>query len=188
MGKIKKALQSSVTPSRFSPEQQAILRQRALLLAREESVREQAGAQEEYLGFLLGKNERYAIPYRYLDEVMPPQPIVRVPCAPAFVAGVFNCRGEMVTVLETRRYFGVAAGKPAEECHIVIVSARSLSLGLLVDELTGNGTYFAHELEETLPSGNFANLQCIRGIYQGNTALIDPGVMLADPVFRTGEI
>src|SRR5262245_56247170 len=77
---------------------EATLRTRARQLA-QRPVDEDAGATTEVLTFRLG-DETYAAGLRQLAAVQSARGLTPVPCAPAYVAGLLNVRGEVVSVLD----------------------------------------------------------------------------------------
>lgn len=171
----------------FSADERAILQERARQMARAETAHESAAKREFYLLVQLGKNEQYAIPYAFLDEVIPPQRLMKVPGVQECFAGVFNYRGLMMTAFDTRRYFGIAKHVPVEACPFVIINTQPLRIALLVDEILGNQEFYPTDLKPGLPTGDAGAFNCISGIFQGNIALINPEIMASDPVFNMNQ-
>lgn len=90
-------------------------------------------AREEYLTFLLGREE-YAVAIERVREVVKAPPVTEVPRAPSHVLGVVTVRGEVVAVLDPRRRLGLPGAPPAGDAgRIVIVDAGEGTCGLLVD-------------------------------------------------------
>lgn len=53
--------------------------------------------------------------------------------APSYVRGVVNLRGQIVTVIDLRKKFGLEAMPINEDMRIVIVNSGEESIGILVD-------------------------------------------------------
>src|SRR3546814_1553136 len=66
-------------------------------------ARKSDGEIARWVCFGLGTKE-YGLPILQVHEVMRPLPIEAVPGAPAIVLGVINLRGQVVTVIDLRRY------------------------------------------------------------------------------------
>ena len=93
----------------------------------------ESAVREEYLTFLLGREE-YAVAIERVREVVKAPPVTEVPRAPAHILGVVTVRGEVVAVLDPRRRIGLPGAPPADGAgRIVIVDAGDGSCGLLVD-------------------------------------------------------
>jgi purine-binding chemotaxis protein CheW len=85
------------------PEQQrAILRARALGLAAEATAA--PGESSEVLEFVLAQ-ERYAIETAWVREVVPLRDLTPLPGLPAFVLGIIHLRGQIVSLLDLRKFF-----------------------------------------------------------------------------------
>ncbi|MDO9450880.1 MAG: chemotaxis protein CheW, partial [Rugosibacter sp.] len=85
-------------------ETQRILKVRAQALAREPVSAEAADGHVEVVEFLLA-HERYAIDLSYIREVAPMENLTPLPCTPAFVLGIVNLRGEILSVIDIRKFF-----------------------------------------------------------------------------------
>lgn len=75
--------------------------------------------------------ESYAVNILQLREVLPEARPVPVPGAPPEVLGVLNLRGEIITLLDLRRWLGLPAG--AVDGPVLVLELAGLSLGLRVD-------------------------------------------------------
>lgn len=140
-----------------------------------------------YIRFRLGPAEEYGIPYRWLEEILHLAPLARVPGVPAFIAGVMNRRGEMLTVLDLRRLFGIPASVEEAEPTVIVASAGGLTVGLLVDHLFGNAPYDPDRLNAALPSAGISNPAFVEGIDGGRVTILNLQALLADPVLRVAR-
>lgn len=109
-------------------------RQYAAPVAQLESVPEDA---KSYLIFDLGA-ERYAVDVMLVRGVRDGLKIVPVPGTPPFYRGVINVRGQIITVLDLRLFFGLDA---TEEVivpdEVVLVKAAHLHIALLAHQVLG---------------------------------------------------
>jgi purine-binding chemotaxis protein CheW len=87
---------------------------------------------EQYLSFRLNE-DWYAISVYQLVEILPFQRITRVPSIPDHILGVINLRGEVLSVVDLKRFFGLAQDEPIEDQAIVVVEHGEVRTGLLVD-------------------------------------------------------
>ena len=115
---------------------ESTLRARARQFARS-PVAEDGGAAVEILAFRLG-DETYAVGLQQLAAVQPVRGLTPVPCAPPYVAGLLNVRGEVVTVLDLAGALELpAGGAPPDEARVLMVELPQGRVGLLVDAVLG---------------------------------------------------
>lgn len=88
--------------------------------------------QQQYLSFHLSK-EWYGLSVHQLVEVLPLPKITRVPSVPEYILGVMNLRGEVLSVIDLRKFFGLPEGKTPTDPTIVVVEHGGVRTGLLVD-------------------------------------------------------
>lgn len=105
------------------------------------------------LVFDLGK-ERYGIDVMLVRGVRAAQHITPVPGTPDFYRGIINLRGQIITVLDLRLFFGLprteTTNAPQE---IVLAQVGSLQLALLAHEIRGVVSFPVSEIKsvEQLP-------------------------------------
>ena len=59
-----------------------------------------------------------------------------VPGAPAFVRGILNLRGQIVTVIDLGERLGLSKTRPARDVRDIIVRIRGENIGLLVERIS----------------------------------------------------
>lgn len=77
-----------------------------------------------------------AIPIEQVEEIVRLGSLTPVPHAPAWVRGVMNLRGEVITVLDLRAILGLGAAECSARTRNVIVQAHGERIGLLVDRIS----------------------------------------------------
>jgi purine-binding chemotaxis protein CheW len=90
--------------------------------------------QQQYLSFRLNQ-EWYGLVVYHLVEVLPLPRITRVPSVPEHILGVMNFRGEVLSVIDLKRFFGVGLSAPDEEAAIIVVEHDEVRTSLLVDAI-----------------------------------------------------
>jgi purine-binding chemotaxis protein CheW len=70
-----------------------------------------------------------------VQEIVPHRRPTRVPTAPAWVEGLINLRGQIVTVLDLRECLGLGRGPRGDRPMDVVVRTAGGSFGLVVDEV-----------------------------------------------------
>ena len=121
--------------------------------------------------FRLG-DEIYGVNVMQIREVLPHSEITPVPGAPDYVLGIINLRGNVVTVIDTRKRFGLAPGNIDEQARIVIVEVDTQVVGMLVDSVA-DVTYLKQSEIETTPNiGNEETSKFIQGVCNKNDELL----------------
>ncbi|WP_077036124.1 chemotaxis protein CheW [Pelomonas sp. KK5] len=162
-----------------------VLSQRAEVLARRPEAPEDLASAESFVHFRIGASEEYGIAYRFVEEVMQVPAITRVPCAPPAIAGVINRRGEMLVVLDLRRFLHGGAELPAPGAiDVIVVQAAGLLVGVRVDALLGNASFRPGQLGEALPSDGTRRRGYIEGLLHGRISLLDMQALLSDPALQ----
>ena len=101
--------------------------------AREERLT--PGTESVHLQYLTVRlrDELYALRVEYLVEILPAPRITRVPSVPKHILGVMNFRGDVLSVIDLKRFFSLHQSEPASARNVVVVKHGELRTGLLVD-------------------------------------------------------
>ncbi len=164
-----------------------VLRERARSLAKEGAADASSAARvgDEVLLCRLHA-ERYAIDLALLRAVQPARGLTPIPCTPAFVAGMLNVRGTIVTVLDLARVLDLGETPPPEESFALLVDCAPGTaqgqVGLLVHELLGVSRLHLDNLDRAL-SGN----PVVRGITGDGIIVLDLVALLADGRFEVAD-
>ena len=103
----------------------------------------------EILTFALN-GEAYGVPLTQVLEILGVRSITRVPRSPEDVVGVCTVRGELVTVIDTRRRLQPRAPRAQNRGRILVTStANGEKVGLLVDEVLGVQRFSQAQIEPT---------------------------------------
>ncbi len=117
-------------------------------------------------------NETYGINVMQVQEVLRHTEIAPVPGAPAYVLGIINLRGNVVTVIDTRHRFGLPSADTTDNTRIVIIEADQHVVGILVDAVA-EVVYLRQSEIETAPNvGNDESAKFIQGVCNKNNELL----------------
>jgi len=117
-------------------------------------------------------DEVYGINVIQIREVLRYTEITPVPGAPTYVSGIINLRGNVVTVIDTRKRFGLPPGEINNSSRIVIVEVDSQVLGMLVDSVADVTYIKQSEVEITPNVGNSETSKFIQGVCNKNDQLL----------------
>jgi purine-binding chemotaxis protein CheW len=85
--------------------------------------------------FQLGA-ELYGVEISRVHEIIRLQEVTRVPHSPAFVEGVINLRGKVISVINLRRRFGLPAADDTRAGRVVVVDINHQVIGMVVDSVS----------------------------------------------------
>lgn len=118
------------------------------------------------------EGETYGINVMQVQEVLRYTEIAPVPGAPAYVLGIINLRGNVVTVIDTRHRFGLAPAEVSDQTRIVIIEADSHVVGILVDAVAEVVYLRQSEIENAPNVGNDESAKFIQGVCNKNNELL----------------
>lgn len=116
--------------------------------------------------------EVYGIRVMQVQEVVRVPDIAPVPGAPEYVLGIINLRGNVVTVIDTRRRFSLAPREHDDATRIVIVEAKGHVVGLLVDNVAEVVELRASQIETAPNVGNEKTSRFIEGVHSRDNELL----------------
>lgn len=118
------------------------------------------------------EGETYGINVMQVQEVLRYTEIAPVPGAPAYVLGIINLRGNVVTVIDTRHRFGLPPADVTENTRIVIIEADKHVIGILVDAVAEVVYLRQSEIEKAPNVGNEESAKFIQGVCNKNNQLL----------------
>lgn len=84
------------------------------------------------VGFRIGR-ETFGVPISLVHEIVRVPEITAVPEAPAYVEGVINLRGKIVSIVDLRKRFGEKEIVQNKKNRILVVEVEKKMVGLIVD-------------------------------------------------------
>jgi purine-binding chemotaxis protein CheW len=110
------------------------------------------------------ENEKYGINVMQVQEVLRVTEIAPVPGAPEYVLGIINLRGNVVTVIDTRKRFGLMPKDMDDSTRIVIIEAEEQVVGILVDSVAEVVDLRESEIETAPNVGTEDSAKFIQGV------------------------
>ena len=89
----------------------------------------------QFINFLVDK-EWYGIEIIKVKEIIKVPEITILPSTPGFIAGICNLRGNILTVINIKRIFGLSDTLETPESRVVVVESGKITLGFLVDAVS----------------------------------------------------
>jgi len=158
----------------------AMMDERARRLAQPPAHDRPRGEALELVAFGLA-NERYAVESRYVREVVRLTDLAPVPGAPEFLAGVANLRGEILAVVDLRRFFGVPARGITDMSRLVVLGGEEAEFGVLADAVSEVVSLRREDLLDPLAPATGIGGEFLRGVTRDGLIVLDGAALLESP-------
>jgi purine-binding chemotaxis protein CheW len=156
-----------------------ILHERALALALEPNAAQTQEHGIEVIEFGLA-HEHYAVESAHVREVYPLENLTPLPCTPAFVLGIVNLRGEIVSVIDLRKFFDLPQTGLPDLNKVIVLESASMVFGILADVIHGVRRIPLAEIQPSLPTLTGIREKYLKGITAQRTVVLDAAKLLAD--------
>jgi purine-binding chemotaxis protein CheW len=158
-------------------QKRAILRARAKQMA-QEPLRAKGNAPElEIVEFRMA-HETYGFESRYIREVYPLKDYCPLPCTPAFVFGLVNVRGQLLSVLDLKKFFGLASQELDNHNQTIILHHGEMEIGILADALMQVTHVAGESLQPALPTLTGLRNEFLLGITPQRVIVLDAEKLL----------
>lgn len=155
-----------------------ILKQRAMELAKPPKVEARGARLIEILEFTLGQ-ERYAFRTSCVREVFPLTEITPLPGLPAYVLGVVNVRGRILSVMDIRRLLEFGNVGLTNLNKAIILHNGDMELAILADEVAGVYAVDIEQGQRTLPTLSGKREEFLEAVTKDRVVVLDAIKLLA---------
>lgn len=157
---------------------QRILKERAQILALEAVTAETADESIEVLEFLLA-HEQYAVESLYVREVYPLEELTPLPCTPGFVLGIANLRGEILSVLDIKKFFDLPETGLTNLNKVIVLESADMVFGILADAISGVRRIPRAGIQPSLPTLTGIREDYLLGVTAERVVILDAEKLLA---------
>jgi len=171
------ALARGVAPS--PEEQRSILKSRARSLAQEPKQAHAAGDSLDVTKFRLA-SETYAIESAFVREVYPLKDFTPLPGAPPFVLGIVNVRGQILSVVDLKKFFNLPDKGIGELNKVIIIRDDRMEFGILADVVLGTVSIPLEAIQPPLATVTGIGAEFLKGVTGERVILLDAGKILGD--------
>ena len=178
MDRAQAALEQAARPT--EDERRKILKARAKALARELKTDGKEQGLVEIIEFVVA-SEKYGVESSYVREVYPLRELTPLPGVPAFILGVINVRGQIVSVVDPKRFFGLPEKGLTDLNKVILMSDGRMEFGLLADAVLGLRHIPLNELQTSLPTLTGLRAELLRGVTSERLVVLDAARLLSDP-------
>jgi purine-binding chemotaxis protein CheW len=172
------ALERKTAPT--GDEKKKVLKARAKILAIEPETDKWDADRIEVVEFLLAY-ENYAVESSFVREVYPLKYLAPLPGTPPFVAGIINVRGQIVSVIDLKKFFGLPDKGLTDLNKVIILRDGKTEFGILADDMLNVGHVQPGELQSSLPTLTGVRADYLKGVTAGRLVVLDAAKLLSDP-------
>jgi len=142
---------------------------------------EQAGPTEsiEVVIFQLAY-ETYGIETAWVREVYPLKDLTPLPCTPGFVAGIVNVRGQVISVIDIKKFFDLPEKGLTDLNKVIILSNGVMEFGILADSVVEVKSIPLNKIQAGLPTLTGIREDYLRGITAERLVILDAAKLLTD--------
>lgn len=182
--KMKKQIDSALarindTWEQSREEKNRILTERAKKLAKAPSKRMAEEKKIEIIEFSLAY-ETYAFESSFVREVMLLKDITNLPGTPEYVLGITNIRGEIVPVIDIKKFFNLPEKGLTDLNKLIILQTHDVIYGVLADSITGTRLVSTSEITSSLPTLIGIRANYLLGVTKGQIVILDAQKILSD--------
>ena len=159
-------------------EKRKLLKARARELARDGEKEKVVGESIEVVEFLLAY-EKYGIESSYIREIHPLRELTPVPCTPPFVRGIINVRGEIVSVIDMKKFFDLPEKGLTDLNKVIIVHDDKMEFGILADAVLGVRSILRGEIQPSLSTLVGIGAEYLKGVTTEPLVVLDVATMLS---------
>jgi purine-binding chemotaxis protein CheW len=178
------ATQEALQPS---PERaRRILNERAVNLARPSGNSYSARKTATVINFALD-GEQYCIETRCVLEVRRFGEVTPLPLVPDFLIGVTNLRGEILPLIDIRRFLELPSKASATPSHMIICGDARAEFGIVADTMHDVSPVAIDELVSSPIAHNERRRDCVLGVTPNATVVLNGFALLTDRRLFVGE-
>jgi purine-binding chemotaxis protein CheW len=158
----------------------ALLKKRAQILARVPKGEAEAVEVLEVVEFLLAY-EKYGIESSYIREVYPLKDLTPLVCTPAFVLGIINVRGQILSVIDLKKFFDLPEKGLTDLNRVIIIRGENMEFGILADAILSIRLIPSSEIQPSLPTLIGIRADYLRGVTGDRLVVLNVTKILSDP-------
>lgn len=164
----------------INPEQEhSILKKRAQALAVEKKDNIVQQESVEVIKFLLA-SETYGIETSFVREACPLKSYTELPGVPSFILGIINVRGQIISVVDLKRFFNLPEKGLGELNKVIIIRDGQMEFGILADSIYGTFLLPVDSIRTSFPRINGIGSDYLKGITDEHLIILDAKKILED--------
>ncbi len=163
-----------------------VLEERARASAREPAREEAVGEDIEVLQFTLA-HESYAVASEHVREVCPLEELTPLPCTPPFVLGIVNLRGEILSVVDIKKFFDLPDKGLTDLNKVIVLESENMSFCIVADAIGSVRSIRRTSIQPPLPTLTGIREDYLHGVTAERVVILDAEKLLSDEKLIVNE-
>jgi len=113
-------------------------------------------------------------------EVYPLKELTPLPCTPPFVAGIVNVRGQVISVIDIKKFFDLPERGLTDLNKVIILSDGVMEFGILADAVVDVRNIPLEKIQSGLPTLTGIREDYLRGVTAERLVILDAEKLLTD--------
>ena len=155
------------------------LKNRAIVMAKEPEQKRAASAILEVIAFTLA-TETYGIESAFVREVYPLREFTSLPGVPSYIFGIINVRGQILPVVDLKKFFNLPEKGLGELNKVIILRNRQMEFGILADVVNGTQTIAVEDILVAPPTITGIGEKYFKGVTKEHIIILDAENILND--------
>ncbi|MBI4750546.1 MAG: purine-binding chemotaxis protein CheW [Acidobacteria bacterium] len=118
-------------------------------------------------------SEIYCVELSAVREIFPLRELTPVPCTPPFVLGLINIRGQLLSVIDIKKFFQLPEKGLTELNKVIVVSIEGFEIGLLADAVLGVKAIPLSEIQPSVHLFTGVQAEYLKGVTGERAILLD---------------
>ena len=163
----------------MNKEHRDILRLRALAMARETEEKKKDSPVIQLITFMLA-NEMYGLESAFVREVYPLREFTHLPGLPPYIFGVINVRGQIIPVIDLKKFFNLPEQGLTELNKVIILHNEQMEFGILADLVHGTQRIESDEIRKAPHTLKGIGFEYLLGVTKDKLIVLNAGRLLND--------
>ena len=163
-----------------------ILKNRAIALAQEPEQKRVASEILEVITFTLAA-ETYGIESAFVREVYPLKDFTPLPGVPLFIFGIINVRGQILPVIDLKKFFNLPEKGLGELNRVIILWNDQMEFGILADVVHGTQTIETEDIQDAPLAVSGIGEEYLKGVTKERLILLNAERLLSDKSIVVNE-
>jgi len=141
----------------------------------------------EIIEFVLA-TERYGIESAFVKEVYPLKDFTPLPGVPSYIMGIVNVRGQILPVVDLRKFFSLSERGLGEMNKLIILRNDQMEFGIVADLVEGTRTLAIDDIMATPVTVTGIGETYLKGVTKEHIIVLDAESLLNDKKMIINEI
>jgi len=160
-------------------DKRSLLKARARTLAKEPEAISKAREFLEITEFRLAA-ETYGLPSAFVREVHPLKDFTPLPGVPPFVLGIINVRGQILSIVDLKKFFNLPEKGLGEFNKVIILRNDRMEFGIMADAILGTYSIPLDAIQAAPQTVTGIGAEYLKGVTGEGVIVLDAGKILDD--------